>query len=185
MTDPCIPRLNTSFTLSYNRIRQQLLPLVGAADALRAIASCWLAPQLRLLNFRTSILDTTDIPFLLRRRRRCSVALFFAINRRFTRNITESSSCLHTNVSHITSNVNIHYERAQRPPAVAIDVIDQWAGLRVSIRHTCTATAATTSLQLPVLKMSGTDVTNSLTVNYDCFLTFRNCDPLGYLPCDG
>jgi len=36
---------------------------------------------------------------------------------------------------HSRSLVNIHYEPASRPRPVAIDVIGQWAGPRVSLRH--------------------------------------------------
>ena len=71
-----------------------------------------------------------------------------------------------TPYKHSRSLVNIHYEPAR---AVAIDVIGQWAGRRVSLRHTCTTQPSPPS----VIKMSRTDTTNSPTVNGDCFYTLR------------
>jgi len=153
------------------RVRQQLLPLVGAAAAFRAIASRWLAPQLKLLIFRTSILDTADILFLLRQRRCYDVLLLY-----FSRIIT----VLHEQVEILLplfvivpckqlarSIVNIHYE----PPSCAGCCYRRHPAVGGAKHITPPHTTST----LPVLKMSLADTTNSLAVNRDCFRTFRHC----------
>jgi len=166
----CIISFNVDFTSSDNRIRQQLLPLVDAVDAFRATASWWLAPQLKLLIFRTSILDTTDITASFALHDDVAMfccCIFRSIYHRFTRSRWNSRALSSGDSIEATfSNARQHslWERAR------CCYRRHRGGGRGHVYQS--ATHALRQL-LPVLKMSRTDTTNSSSVNRDCFVTFR------------
>ena len=90
---------------------------------------------------------------------RCCVAVFFAIDYRFTRTIWNTNRLRRGSIQDTTRRSRQHSLWASTARAVAIDVISQWAGPRVLFRHTFTTHYAAVA-PLLVLKMSRADTTN-------------------------